>query len=82
MQVPLATMMEEGQEGWGEQREESRLASGVVWKVAPESAIQSGLADRSPTAGGTEGGGLTVVLKAQPTRPGEAPEGVAHRDVG
>jgi hypothetical protein len=58
MQVPLATMMEEGQEGWGGRREESRLALGVVWKVAPESAIQSGLAD-----GGTAGGGLAVVLK-------------------
>jgi hypothetical protein len=43
MQVPLATMMEEGQEGWGGRREESRLASGVVWNVAPESAIQLGL---------------------------------------
>jgi hypothetical protein len=67
MQVPLATMMEEGQEGWGGRREESRLASGVVWKVAPESAIQSG---------------LVVVLKeqakaagSQPTSPGEAPGG-------
>jgi hypothetical protein len=29
-----------------------------VWKVASESAIQSGLADRSPAAGG-----LAVVLK-------------------
>jgi hypothetical protein len=48
MQVPLATMMEEGQEGWGGRREESRLALGVVWKVAPESAIQSGLTDGSP----------------------------------
>jgi hypothetical protein len=44
MQEPLATMIEEGQEGWGGRSEESRLASGVVWKVAPESAIQSGLA--------------------------------------
>jgi hypothetical protein len=44
-------MMEEGQEGWGGRREERRLASGVVWKVAPESAIQSGE------------GGLAVVLK-------------------
>jgi hypothetical protein len=42
--VPLATMMEEGQEGWGGRREERSFASGVVWKVAPESAIQSGLA--------------------------------------
>jgi hypothetical protein len=63
MQVPLATMMEEGQEGWGGRREESRLASGVVWKVAPESAIQSGLVDRSPAAGGTAGEVLAVVLK-------------------
>jgi hypothetical protein len=44
MQVPLATMMEEGQEWWGGRIEENRLASGVVWKVAPKSAIQSGLA--------------------------------------
>jgi hypothetical protein len=44
MQVPLATMMEEGQEGWGGRRDESKPASGVVWKVAPESAIQLGLA--------------------------------------
>jgi hypothetical protein len=71
MQVPLATMMEEGQEGWGGRREESRLASGVVWKVAPESAIQSELT----------GGVLAVVLKeeakvggTQPTSPGESPE--------
>jgi hypothetical protein len=66
MQVPLATMIEDRQEGWGRRIEERRLASGVVWKVAPESAIQSGLA---------------VVLKAagsQPTSPG----GVGHRDVG
>jgi hypothetical protein len=48
MQVPLVTMMEEGQEGWGGRREESRLTSGVVWKVAPKSAIQSGLTYRSP----------------------------------
>lgn len=37
--MPLATMMEEGQEGWEGLIEESRLASSVVWKVAPESAI-------------------------------------------
>jgi hypothetical protein len=63
MQVPLAAMMEEGQEGWGRRKKESRLASGVVWKVAPESAIQLGRADRSPAAGGTAGGGVAVVLK-------------------
>jgi hypothetical protein len=57
MQVPLATMMEEGQEGWGGRREESRLALGVVWKVAPESAIQSGLT----------GGVPAVVLKEEAT---------------
>jgi hypothetical protein len=51
-------MMEERHEGWGGRREESRLASGVVWKVAPESAIQLGLAD-----GEIVGGGLAVVLK-------------------
>jgi hypothetical protein len=60
MQVPLATMMEEGQEGWGGLIEERRLASGVIWKVAPESAIQSGLTGRSPAAGGAAGEGLAV----------------------
>ena len=63
MQVPLTTMMEEGQEGWGGLIEESRLASSVVWKVAPESAIQSGLTGRSPVARGAADGGLAVVLK-------------------
>ena len=62
MHVPLVTMMEEGQEGWGGLIEERRLASGVVWKVAPESAIQSGLTGRSPAAGGAAGGGLAVVM--------------------
>jgi hypothetical protein len=77
-------MMEEGQEGWGGQREISRLASDVVWKVAPESAIQSGQTD-----GETAGGWLVVVLKeeakvagSQPTSPDEAPGGGVHRDVG
>ncbi|KAG0513431.1 hypothetical protein BDA96_10G101800, partial [Sorghum bicolor] len=53
-------MMEEGQEGWGGLIEERRLASGVIWKVAPESAIQSGLTGRSPAAGGAAGEGLAV----------------------
>ena len=34
-------MMEEGQEGCGGRTEESILASGVVWKEAPEWAIHS-----------------------------------------
>lgn len=77
MQVPLATMMEEGQEGWGGRREESRRASGVVWNVAPESATHCG-----PT--GVVG---PIVLKeyakaaeSEPAGLGETSEGGAHGD--
>ena len=38
---PSPTMMEEGQEGCGGRTEERILASGVVWKEAPVSAIHS-----------------------------------------
>ena len=38
---PLPTMMEEGHEGGGGWVEVRIPASGVVWKEAPESAIQS-----------------------------------------
>ena len=40
-QDPSPTMMEEGQEGCGGRTEEMILASGVVWKEAPVSAIHS-----------------------------------------
>ena len=73
-QVPLTTMMEEGQGGW---TEESIPASGVVWYVAPESATHLELT----------GGVSPMVLKerartvgSQPTSPGEASEGGVHGD--
>ena len=73
--MPLATMMEEGQEEEGGWTEESIPALGVVWYVAPESATQSELT----------GGVSPMVLKewaravvSQPTGPDEGPEGGAH----
>ena len=53
---PLPTMMEEGHEGGGGWEEVRIPASGVVWKEAPESAIQSA----------EEAGGVRVVVLKDP----------------
>ena len=53
---PSPTMIEEGQKGGGGWVEVRIPASGVVWKEAPESAIQSA----------EEAGGVRVVVLKDP----------------